>query len=156
MRVIGRVCERPRYTACLLSAAAEPDAPGLRAVPSRWRVGLEDRRRPTGTEYAPHHGWPETRFPEAPALVNSPSRSETFRTVFGAVRPAAAGLLVVLVAVTAWSYWPVLAEMAGKWSADPQYSHAYLVPLFSLYLLWSRRAAPASVSSGPSWGSTYA
>jgi exosortase len=29
--------------------------------------------------------------------------------------------------------------MGRKWAGDPQYSHGYLVPLFSLYLLWSRR-----------------
>jgi exosortase len=29
--------------------------------------------------------------------------------------------------------------MVDRWTTDPQYSHGYLVPLFSLYLLWSRR-----------------
>jgi exosortase len=29
--------------------------------------------------------------------------------------------------------------MAERWRTDPQYSHGFLVPLFSAYLLWSRR-----------------
>ena len=38
-----------------------------------------------------------------------------------------------------WAYWPTLAIMAAKWSADPMYSHGYLVPVFSAALLWMRR-----------------
>lgn len=29
--------------------------------------------------------------------------------------------------------------MVERWRSDPQYSHGFLVPLFSAYLLWSRR-----------------
>jgi exosortase len=35
-----------------------------------------------------------------------------------------------------WAYWPMLANFFDKWSNDPQYSHGFLVPLFSGYLLW--------------------
>jgi exosortase len=38
-----------------------------------------------------------------------------------------------------WAFWPVLAETADRWSSNPQYSHGYLVPLFSAFLLWHRR-----------------
>jgi exosortase len=38
-----------------------------------------------------------------------------------------------------WSYWPALAAMARRWTADPQYAHGYLVPVFALVLLWLRR-----------------
>jgi exosortase len=53
--------------------------------------------------------------------------------------------------VVVWAYWPVLAEMAQKWAADPQYSHSYLVPLFSLYLLWHGRANATPGAGRPSW-----
>jgi len=61
--------------------------------------------------------------------------------------------LVVYVAAAAilWSYWPTLAAMHEKWWADPQYSHAYLVPVFALVLLWLRRGQLAQVNPGPSW-----
>ncbi|HET6575591.1 MAG TPA: exosortase/archaeosortase family protein [Fimbriiglobus sp.] len=45
----------------------------------------------------------------------------------------------LLSGVVLWSYWPTLADMAERWRTDPQYSHGFLVPLFSAYLLWSRR-----------------
>jgi exosortase len=53
--------------------------------------------------------------------------------------------------VVIWSYWPVFADMAQKWAADPQYSHSYLVPLFSLFLLWHRRGKSMPVAGGASW-----
>ncbi|HEX4607560.1 MAG TPA: archaeosortase/exosortase family protein, partial [Urbifossiella sp.] len=42
-------------------------------------------------------------------------------------------------AVVAWVFWPTLQTMADRWAHDPRYSHGYLVPFFSAYLLWSRR-----------------
>src|SRR5438552_19131649 len=38
-----------------------------------------------------------------------------------------------------WVYWPTFGNLLGKWESDPQYSHGFVVPLFSLYLLWRRR-----------------
>jgi exosortase len=50
-----------------------------------------------------------------------------------------------------WAYWPVLAEMAGKWFNNPQYSHAYLVPAFSAYLLWQGRERLSGATLSPAW-----
>jgi exosortase len=44
-----------------------------------------------------------------------------------------------------WAYWPTLGILADRWATDPQYSHGYLVPLFSLLLLWQRRGMLAGV-----------
>jgi exosortase len=58
-------------------------------------------------------------------------------------------LLALLGASLLWAYWPTLVDLHHRWSDDPRYSHGYLVPLFSLFLLWWRRnllsgAAPRS------------
>ena len=50
-----------------------------------------------------------------------------------------------------WAYLPVFREMTGKWFNNPQYSHAYLVPVFSAYLLWSSRKGISLSATGPSW-----
>ncbi|MFO0848045.1 MAG: exosortase/archaeosortase family protein [Gemmataceae bacterium] len=71
--------------------------------------------------------------PNAPTLLR--------RTV---LLPMAGGML----ALVGWAYWSVLAGLANKWESDPQYSHGYLVPLFSLVLLWLRRAHLADVRVG--------
>ncbi|HVS36740.1 MAG TPA: exosortase/archaeosortase family protein [Gemmataceae bacterium] len=54
------------------------------------------------------------------------------------VRTAVA--LAVFLGVCVWAYWPTFLAMAGRWQHDPQYAHGYLVPFFSLFLLWHRRA----------------
>jgi exosortase len=41
--------------------------------------------------------------------------------------------------------------MAIKWFDDPQYSHAYLVPAFSLVLLWLRRKELTGADLRPNW-----
>jgi exosortase len=51
-----------------------------------------------------------------------------------------------------WVYWPTLAELAGRWGSESQYSHGYLVPLFALYLLWARRGLISERRSPePAW-----
>ena len=50
-----------------------------------------------------------------------------------------------------WSYWPTLTAMAQAWSHDPVYSHGYLVPLFALVLLWTRRQELEEKSYQPDW-----
>jgi exosortase len=49
-----------------------------------------------------------------------------------------------------WAYWPTLQEMADRWSHDPRYSHGFLVPAFSLYLLWMCRASRPGLA-GSDW-----
>ena len=57
-----------------------------------------------------------------------------------------AGLALCL----AWVYWPSLTGLASRWG-DAEYSHGYLVPVFSLYLLWSRRGMLPAEPLRPSW-----
>ncbi len=59
---------------------------------------------------------------------------------------AAAGLLV-------WIYLPVVASMVQNWWRDPNYSHGFLVPLVSGYLIWRQRQILARLVAGPNpWG----
>ncbi len=61
--------------------------------------------------------------------------------------------LVGLAACLFWAFWPVLVGMADRWARDPQYSHAYLVPVFSLFLLWRGRGRLGQGPLRPSaWG----
>lgn len=46
--------------------------------------------------------------------------------------------LAALGGVLLWAYFPMLRVFFDKWANDPQYSHGFLVPVFSAYLL--RRA----------------
>jgi exosortase len=59
---------------------------------------------------------------------------------------------LALGALLLWAYWFTLASIVEKWSS-PQYSHGYLVPLFSMALLWLRRSQITCDTLCPScWG----
>jgi exosortase len=58
-------------------------------------------------------------------------------------------LVVVLLAL----YGPVLIRLVRQWSSDADYSHGFLVPFLSAYLIWQRRDKLAQVVRRPSyWG----
>jgi exosortase len=56
--------------------------------------------------------------------------------------------LAALSALVGWAFLPTFEFLSDKWVSDPQYSHGFLVPVFSAYLLW-RVWTP-----GDSWVST--
>ena len=59
-----------------------------------------------------------------------------------------AGIVVLL---AAWLYGPFALRMASQWWQDPNYTHGFFVPVFSLFLLWERRAKLARLRINPSW-----
>ena len=50
-----------------------------------------------------------------------------------------------------WAYWPALADMVRRWWGEAMYSHGFLVPLFSAYLLYARRNQLDVSACRPSW-----
>lgn len=63
-----------------------------------------------------------------------------------------AGSLAVLAAV-AYSYAGIFELLAHTWWTEADYSHGFLVPVFSAYLLWHRRSLlPTGRASGAWWG----
>ncbi len=48
-------------------------------------------------------------------------------------------------------YWDVVPGMVLDWWNDPNYSHGFLVPLFSAYLVWERRERIAALELRGSW-----
>jgi len=60
---------------------------------------------------------------------------------------------LLLVAVLVALYAPVLRILVEQWYQDPDYSHGFLVPLLSAYLIWQRRDKLRQVPRHPSfWG----
>lgn len=60
------------------------------------------------------------------------------------------GALAILAAVL-WSYSGAVVELAHRWAREPDYSHGFLVPIFSAYLLWSRRKMLDTLPNSGSW-----
>ena len=67
-----------------------------------------------------------------------------------AALPLPAWQLAGLVGLLTWAYWPMLVVFFDKWANDPQYSHGFLVPFFSAYLLWQAwKAGPLTPRPRP-------
>jgi exosortase len=65
------------------------------------------------------------------------------------VRALFAGIAVI--GLLAWSYSRTFAELAHRWQHEADYSHGFLVPFFSLFLLWHRRDMLQALRTGGSW-----
>lgn len=63
----------------------------------------------------------------------------------GLSRPHLAGLFLILAILLGAVYWKILRALAIQWWDDANYSHGFLVPLFSLYLVWQQRMVLGSL-----------
>ena len=62
-------------------------------------------------------------------------------------------MLVVLVVSLLFAFHTAIADMVRVWSNQADYSHGFLVPLFSAYLLWTRRSKLPPLIEWPEyWG----
>lgn len=62
-------------------------------------------------------------------------------------------MLGVLVVSLLFAFYAAIADMVRVWSNQADYSHGFLVPLFSAYLLWIRRSKlPPLVEWPEYWG----
>lgn len=57
----------------------------------------------------------------------------------------------VALALSFWLYWDGLAEAVLRWELQEEYSHGYLIPLVSLFILWEKRFQIAASYQHPSW-----
>ncbi len=92
-------------------------------------------------------------MPYAPSGVNYISKTEA---IPGQVLPLSADRwwrAAALVLLTGWLYFHILLHLATQWSKDPNFSHGFFVPLFSMFLLWQDRERLSKLPSVPSlWG----
>src|SRR2546421_9405132 len=58
---------------------------------------------------------------------------------------------IVLLILVAWLYSSILLRLANQWSHDPNFSHGFFVPAFSLFVLWQERSRLSAVHPKPSW-----
>src|SRR5437867_3354514 len=78
-------------------------------------------------------------------LMIPTNRAARWRTSLAVISLVAATVAVV------WAYWATLVDMSGRWAADPQYSHGWLVPIFAAVLLWFRRELLPEQGPKPTW-----
>lgn len=96
-----------------------------------------------------------TESPVKPAAPsNHPAAAGAVAVVVANAKPArlprsAYWQLAALVGLLAWAFLPMLCVFFDKWLNDPQYSHGFLVPFFSAYLLW--KSPPHGAMSPRPW-----
>lgn len=77
-----------------------------------------------------------------------PATPQTFP---GAQRINPAWRFVLLGGLIALLYYPVLTKLIRDWWNIPDFSHGFLVPIFSAYLIWTKRDALRRTRLEPSW-----
>lgn len=57
----------------------------------------------------------------------------------------------LLIGAIVWSYSGSMLMLINRWWSEPDYVHGFLVPVFSLVILWNRREMMGSVARQGSW-----
>src|ERR1700719_3207229 len=59
------------------------------------------------------------------------------------------GLFLLLLAGVL--YHSIFAKLVANWWNDPDFSHGFVIPIFSLFVVWQQRKKLAELPLGPSW-----
>ena len=59
--------------------------------------------------------------------------------------------ITMMLAVTAWSYWPAMVHLFNFWQINEDYSAGQLVPLIAMFLLWRERKTLKKCLLRPCW-----
>jgi exosortase len=57
----------------------------------------------------------------------------------------------VLTALLLWAYGPTLWHLVGQWSHNEDYTHGFIVPIFSGFVIWQERDRLRKIVPRPSW-----
>lgn len=61
--------------------------------------------------------------------------------------------VLFLLGLTVFVYYDVMSRLIHQWSNDPNFSHGFIVPLFSAFVVWTQRKELAAIPVKPSnWG----
>ena len=62
-------------------------------------------------------------------------------------------LVAALAAAFIWTYWLVIPGLVAQWWNEDEYSHGFLIPLVSGYLVWTKRDELKATAIKPTpWG----
>jgi exosortase len=67
------------------------------------------------------------------------------------IRLALVSATLALLAITAWSYWPTMADLFKEWQSNEDYSAGQLVPLVAIFFVWVRRRQLKECVLKPCW-----
>jgi exosortase len=107
-----------------------------------------------GLHRSPHFAYPFHGISPEKSLVLSPA-VQAAPLAFVSKRPSSDRVplwqILALIGALVWLYFPVLRHLTGQWLHDPNYSHGFFVPAFSLFVLWQQKRRLRSLPLQPSW-----
>lgn len=62
---------------------------------------------------------------------------------------------IVLSCLLVAIYWGIAIKLVSDWYSNPDFSHGFLVPLFSAYLIWSKRDVLRRTPTKQSWAGVW-
>lgn len=62
-----------------------------------------------------------------------------------------AGMFVLALTIAIVAYWAGLAEAVNRWGNQEEYSHGFLIPLVTLFILWEKRNLIDAAKGPPMW-----
>ena len=60
-------------------------------------------------------------------------------------------VILLLLATTAWAYWPTIIDLYKEWQRNDDYSAGQLVPLVALFFVWYERKKLRNCMLSPCW-----
>jgi len=87
----------------------------------------------------------------APFVAAPPCRRDGTVPESNTIARGKIAAVVAACSLIAWAYFTTLSDIVNRWMDDPQYSHGFLVPLFSIYWLWRKRGDFRAISRQPAW-----
>jgi exosortase len=85
--------------------------------------------------------------------MHAPAQSEASALHHKVVRDSTAPFwqIATVAALMLWLYWPTLGHLLAQWWQDPNFSHGFLVPLFSAFVVWQQRGELTRLDPRPAW-----
>jgi len=65
------------------------------------------------------------------------------------------GLFFFALIIAIWAYWNGLSEAVFRWENQEEYSHGFLIPLVTLYILWEKKGLILSSVGAPLWSGVW-
>jgi exosortase len=59
--------------------------------------------------------------------------------------------IAIIAGLVFWLYASIIFRLLEQWWADPDFSHGFLVPIFSIFVIWRDRFYLRSLRPKPSW-----
>ncbi len=59
--------------------------------------------------------------------------------------------LLAVIIILSFLYWEVVLDLIKIWENKEEYSHGFLIPIVTLYLIWQRKNTILAAVSKPSW-----